>query len=238
VFNRNEKIRKDNIMIYLYGRCSAEENFNKGSSIETQMLRCRSYVTMKELEGSITEITEQVSGTVKFNKRPQGFELLQNLKKGDHIICSALDRFSRNTLDLLTLVEKFKKQKVKLSFLDIGGEVTGSDAVGSVFLKLLSVFSEFYAHQLSEKQKDCKSKMISQGKYTGGKKKFGYDLNDDGTYRVCEKEMSIIREMQFMRKEGIKLQDIADTLTNKHRKKFVVSWVHKLLNRELVNIDL
>ena len=196
------------------------------------MLRCRSYVTMKELEGSITEITEQVSGTVKFNKRPQGFELLQNLKKGDHIICSALDRFSRNTLDLLTLVEKFKKQKVKLSFLDIGGEVTGSDAVGSVFLKLLSVFSEFYAHQLSEKQKDCKSKMISQGKYTGGKKKFGYDLNDDGTYRVCEKEMSIIREMQFMRKEGIKLQDIADTLTNKHRKKFVVSWVHKLLNRE------
>ena len=227
-------------MIYLYGRCSAEENFNKGSSIETQMLRCRSYVTMKELEGSITEITEQVSGTVKFNKRPQGFELLQNLKKGDHIICSALDRFSRNTLDLLTLVEKFKKQKIKLSFLDIGGEVTGSDAVGSVFLKLLSVFSEFYAHQLSEKQKDCKSKMISQGKYTGGKKKFGYDLNDDGTYRVCEKEMSIIREMQFMRKEGIKLQDIANTLTNKHRKKFVVSWVHKLLNREGNNkiIDL
>ncbi len=224
-------------MIYLYGRCSAEENFNKGSSIETQMLRCRSYVTMKELEGSINEITEQVSGTVKFNKRPQGFELLQNLKKGDHIICSALDRFSRNTLDLLTLVEKFKKQKVKLSFLDIGGEVTGSDAVGSVFLKLLSVFSEFYAHQLSEKQKDCKSKMISQGKYTGGKKKFGYDLNDDGTYRVCEKEMSIIREMQFMRKEGIKLQTIADKLTNKHRKKFVVSWVHKLLNRELVYID-
>ena len=227
-------------MIYLYGRCSAEENFNKGSSIETQMLRCRSYVTMKELEGSITEITEQVSGTVKFNKRPQGFKLLQNLKKGDHIICSALDRFSRNTLDLLTLVEKFKKQKVKLSFLDIGGEVTGSDAVGSVFLKLLSVFSEFYAHQLSEKQKDCKSKMISQGKYTGGKKKFGYDLNDDGTYRVCEKEMSIIREMQFMRKEGIKLQTIADKLTNKHRKKFVVSWVHKLLNREDMNksIDL
>ena len=219
-------------MIYLYGRCSAEENFNKGSSIETQMLRCRSYVTMKELEGSITEITEQVSGTVKFNKRPQGFELLQNLKKGDHIICSALDRFSRNTLDLLTLVEKFKKQKIKLSFLDIGGEVTGSDAVGSVFLKLLSVFSEFYAHQLSEKQKDCKSKMISQGKYTGGKKKFGYDLNDDGTYRVCEKEMSIIREMQSMRKDGVKLQSIADTLTNKHRKKFMVSWVHKLLNRE------
>ena len=193
---------------------------------------------MKELEGSITEITEQVSGTVKFEKRVEGFKLLQNLKKGDHIICSALDRFSRNTLDLLTLVEKFKKQKVKLSFLDIGGEVTGSDAVGSVFLKLLSVFSEFYAQQLSEKQKDCKSKMISQGKYTGGKKRFGYDVNDDGTYRVCEKEMSVIKEMQFMRSEGIKFQDISDKLTNKHRKKFVVSFVHKILKREGEQIQL
>ena len=225
-------------MIYLYGRCSAEENFNKGSSIETQLLRCNSYITMKGLEGSITEITEQVSGTVKFEKRVEGFKLLQKLNKGDHIICSALDRFSRNTLDLLTLVEKFKKQKVKLSFLDIGGEVTGSDAVGSVFLKLLSVFAEFYAHQLSEKQKDCKAKMISQGKYTGGKKRFGYDVNDDGTYRICEKEMSVIKEMQFMRTEGIKLQDISDKLTNKHRKKFVVSFVHKILKREGEQIQL
>ena len=219
-------------MIYLYGRCSAEENFKKGSSIETQILRCRGYITAKELEGSITEITEQVSGTVKFEKRVEGFKLLQNLKKKDHIICSSLDRFSRNTLDLLTLVEKFKKQKVKLSFLDIGGEVTGSDAVGSVFLKLLSVFSEFYAHQLSEKQKDCKAKMISQGKYTGGKKKWGYDIQDDGTYKVCQKEMSVIREMQHMRSEGMKLQDIADKLTNKYRKKFMVSWVWTLLKRE------
>ena len=229
---------KGKTMIYLYGRCSAEENFNKGSSIETQLLRCNSYITMKSLEGSITEITEQVSGTVKFEKRVEGFKLLQKLNKGDHIICSALDRFSRNTLDLLTLVEKFKKQKVKLSFLDIGGEVTGTDAVGSVFLKLLSVFAEFYAHQLSEKQKDCKAKMISQGKYTGGKKRFGYDVNDDGTYRVCEKEMSVIKEMQFMRTEGIKLQDISDKLTNKHRKKFVVSFVHKILKREGEQIQL
>ena len=57
---------------------------------------------------------------------------------------------------------------------------------------------------------------------------------------TLQKEMSIIREMQFMRKEGIKLQDIANTLTNKHRKKFVVSWVHKLLNREEIDtvVDL
>ena len=33
------------------------------------------------------------------------------------------------------------------------GEVTGTDAMGSVFLKLLFVFTEFYAKQVSEKLK-------------------------------------------------------------------------------------
>jgi hypothetical protein len=32
-----------------------------------------------------------------------------------------------------------------LSFWEIGSEVTGTDAMGSVFFKLLSVFAEFYA---------------------------------------------------------------------------------------------
>ena len=219
-------------MIYLYGRCSAEENFNKGSSIETQMLRCRGYISMKSLDDSVTEIIEQISGTVKFEKRVEGFRLLQSLKKGDHIICSSLDRFSRNTLDLLTLVEKFKRQKVKLSFLDIGGEVTSQDAVGSVFLKLLSVFSEFYSQQLSEKQKDCKAKMISQGKFTGGKKRFGYDVLDNGQYIVCDKEMSVIREMQYMREQGQSYQSISDEITKSTRKKFPKSWIHRILQRE------
>ena len=44
--------------------------------------------------------------------------------------------------------------------------------------------------------------------------------------------------MQFMRTEGIKLQDISDKLTNKHRKKFVVSFVHKILKREGEQIQL
>ena len=56
--------------------------------------------------------------------------------------------------------EKFRKQKVSLHFVDVGGEVTGTDAMGSVFLKLLSVFAEFYAKQVSEKTKATKQRMV------------------------------------------------------------------------------
>ena len=44
-------------------------------------------------------------------KEEKAFELLRKLKTNDHIICSHLDRFCRNTLSLLQTIQKFKKRK-------------------------------------------------------------------------------------------------------------------------------
>ena len=98
-------------MIYIYGRCQAQEAYEKGSSIETQILKCKSYAITKDLIVDKV-ITEQVSGTIAFDKRVQGGEILNNLKSGDHIICSALDRLSRNHMDLLNLVEFCRKNQI------------------------------------------------------------------------------------------------------------------------------
>jgi|TARA_B110000483_G_C18004325_1_gene468553 site-specific DNA recombinase len=216
--------------VYFYGRCSADENFDKGSSVETQLSKCKSYANLKDLTID-KEVTESISGTVRFANRTMGLELMNTLKKGDHIICSALDRFSRNTLDLLQTIEKFKRLKVSLHFTEFG-EVTGSDAMGSVFVKLLSVFAEFYSKQCSEKQTATKQRLAKEGRFLGGKKMFGYDLDQNNYYIPCEKEQSVIRDMQLMRKQGNSYQKVADQITKTTRKKFPVSWVFKILNRE------
>ena len=216
--------------VYFYGRCSADENFDKGSSIDTQLSKCKSYANLKDLTID-KEVTESISGTLRFANRTMGLELMNTLKKGDHIICSALDRFSRNTLDLLQTIEKFKRLKVSLHFTEFG-EVTGSDAMGSVFVKLLSVFAEFYSKQCSEKQTATKQRLAKEGRFLGGKKMFGYDLDQNNYYIPCEKEQSVIRDMQLMRKQGNSYQKVADQITRTTRKKFPVSWVFKILNRE------
>jgi len=216
--------------VYFYGRCSADENFDKGSSVETQLSKCKSYANLKDLIID-KEVTESISGTVRFANRTMGLELMNTLKKGDHIICSTLDRFSRNTLDLLQTIEKFKRLKVSLHFTEFG-EVTGSDAMGSVFVKLLSVFAEFYSKQCSEKQTATKQRLAKEGRFLGGKKMFGYDLDQNNYYIPCEKEQSVIRDMQLMRKQGNSYQKVADQITRTTRKKFPVSWVFKILNRE------
>ena len=216
---------------YFYGRNSDLDSFDRGSSIETQKTKAESYANIKDLKIDVYMV-EQVSGTIPFERRTKGFELFQKLKRNDHLICSHLDRFGRNTLDLLQMVEKFKRKKISLHFVDIGGEVTGSDAMGSVFLKLLSVFAEFYAKQISEKSKATKQRMIKENRYTGGKKKFGYDLDENNYYVPCEKEQSLIRQMQTMRSAGESYKTISENLTKSTRKKFPISWVHKLVQRE------
>ena len=44
--------------------------------------------------------------------------------------------------------------------------------------------------------------MRKENRYCGGKKTFGYDLDDNGFYVPSEKEQEVIRKMQLMRKQG------------------------------------
>ena len=105
-----------------------------------------------------------------------------------------------------------------------------------MFFKLLSVFAEFYAKQVSEKSKATKQRMIKENKYTGGfRPKFGYDVDDNGYLVPCEKEQSIIRLMKLLRKKGKSYKQISEIVTKSTRKKFVQSWVLK--NQQPVGIQ-
>ena len=97
--------------VYVYTRYSTAEAFENGSSRETQIKKCRNYASIKDL--IVDEIIEeQCSGQIPFERREKAYELLRKLKTNDHIICSHLDRFCRNTLSLLQTIQKFKKKKI------------------------------------------------------------------------------------------------------------------------------
>ena len=218
--------------VYVYTRNSNVEAFEKGSSRETQIKKCGSYASIKDLV--IDEIVqEQCSGQLPFDRRDKAFELLKKLKTNDHIICSHLDRFCRNTLSLLQMIQKFKKKKIYLHFVDLNCEVTGSDAIGNVFLTMLSCFSQFTAEQTSQKIKSYKERMRTENKFSGGKMTFGYDKDENGFFVPIEKEQEVIREMLLMRKQGKSYRNISFEISKSTRKKFPLSWTHKIIQREL-----
>ena len=218
--------------VYVYTRNSNVEAFEKGSSRETQIKKCGSYASIKDLVVDEV-IEEQCSGQLPFDRRDKAFELLKKLKSNDHIICSHLDRFCRNTLSLLQMIQKFKKKKIYLHFVDLNCEVTGSDAIGNVFLTMLSCFSQFTAEQTSQKIKSYKERMRTENKFSGGKMTFGYDKDENGFFVPIEKEQEIIREMLLMRKQGKSYRNISSEISKSTRKKFPLSWTHKIIQREL-----
>ena len=221
--------------VYVYTRNSNVEAFEKGSSRETQIRKCTNYASIKDLV--IDEIIEeQSSGQLPFDRREKSFELLKKLKPNDHIICSHLDRFCRNTLSLLQMIQKFKNKKIFLHFVDLNCEVTGSDAIGNVFLTMLSCFSQFQAEQTSQKIKSYKERMKSENKFSGGKMTFGYDKDEHGFFVPIEKEQEIIREMLMMRKQGKSYRNISSQISKSTRKKFPLSWTHKIIQREQLGV--
>ena len=66
--------------VYFYGRNSDSESFERNSSIQTQLSKCKSYANIKDLTIDV-EITGQVSGTTCFERRIKGSELMNSLKR-------------------------------------------------------------------------------------------------------------------------------------------------------------
>ena len=215
-------------MIYGYLRKSSEEG--KTSSFDTQKFKINSYCNIHNLR--VNEWFEDVcSGGLLLYQREQGGLLTTKLKKGDTIICSALDRYSRSHYGLVNDVEKYRRLKIRLIFTDLG-DVISSDSLGSVFYQILSIMSEWYRKSLSEKQKIAKDKMIKQGKYTGGKIKKGYDLGENGQLVVCEKEQKEINLVKSLRAKGKKYKEIKSFMEKYTSRKWHFSFINKLLTRD------
>ena len=216
--------------VYFYGRNSDVEASEKGSSLSTQKSKAEAYAKLKDLV--ITEyFYDQISGTVPIERREQGFVLTKKLKSGDHLITTT-DRLGRNTINILSFVEKCKKSKIKVHLIDIGGDVCGGDMISTMFMRLLAVFNQFYADQLSEKQKATKQRMKSENRFLGGKARYGFDVNNEGRYVVCEKEMSVIRQMKLLKDQGHTYRSIAREVSKSTNKKFDSGWVFRILKRE------
>jgi DNA invertase Pin-like site-specific DNA recombinase len=113
--SRRKSLPSDCTTALGYCRVSTDEQVRDGVSLDVQRERIRAYAEAKGFALAAVLVDEGVSG--KRLERPGLRELLERCQRGNakHVIVWKLDRLTRRTRDLLTLIEEvFLAQQVEL----------------------------------------------------------------------------------------------------------------------------
>jgi DNA invertase Pin-like site-specific DNA recombinase len=215
--------------VYGYLRVSTLTQAKEGESLEAQRLQVTSYAVSKGLllpEENIF-VEAGVSGGSEFQERPEGSKLFQALSAGDMVVFPKLDRAFRNTRNALNVLHELKARGVSVHFIDLGGDVTGN-GVGAIVFTILSAFATFERERIAARIREVKQLKKAQGKFTGGRRAFGYDVID-GVKVPREDEQAVIAVMKQMRDAGAGYREIADWMAATQERKMTFMGVKRTL---------
>jgi DNA invertase Pin-like site-specific DNA recombinase len=182
---------------YGYVRVSTQRQADEGESLAVQQRQITGYATMIGASVPTFFVEEGVSGTKPLGERPAGAELLAKLQRGDVIVCAKLDRMFRSALDALTMVKAFKEKGVSLHLIDLGGDVAGN-GISKLFFTIISAVAEAERDRIVQRILDVKRDQKRQGKHLGGKRPFGYQIDEDGKLIKDEREQAAIGKAKAM----------------------------------------
>lgn len=134
-------------MIYGYCRVSSKGQIDNNSLEQQEKEILNRYENAKIY-------TEQFTG--KTANRPVFQEVLENLKEGDTLVCTKLDRFCRSTKDGLSTIEKLKSKKINIHILNMG-LIECNNPMGDLIVTCLLAFSQFERSMILERTQSGKA---------------------------------------------------------------------------------
>lgn len=203
------------LRVALYIRVSTEEQRREGFSLGAQEEILRAYCESKGFD--IYDLYSDGGYSGKNFERPQMQQLLRDLQqdKFDIVLAVAVDRISRNNLDVLKFVDEElhpRGKKLLISTCDIDS----STETGKMFISLLGTFAEYERRLIISRVNKGMDKRATEGKWNGGMM-LGYD-SVDGKLVVNEEEAEIVKEIFELQAIGKGYRAIANSLNRKGKK--------------------
>jgi putative DNA-invertase from lambdoid prophage Rac len=189
-------------MIFGYCRVSTTEQASAGTtSLEEQERVIRGYAMAKGVTAFDLQIFVDagVSGSIPLHLRLAGGEMIDQLKTGDIVVASKLDRIFRNSLDALKTYTSFKEKGIHLVLFDLGIEpVTGDSGMSKVIFQVMSAFADHERERIRERVLDGKRAKKAKGGHTGGEAPFGWKIvgsSREARLEPNEDEQKVIQEV-------------------------------------------
>jgi putative DNA-invertase from lambdoid prophage Rac len=206
--------------VYGYARVSTDRQADSGISLDEQERKLEARCTEHGWRLEHVYVDAGVSGSTPLAKRPEGAKLLAVLRPGDIMIAAKMDRCFRSAFDALATIEGFKRRKISLWLLDLGGDVSGN-GISELIMTVLAAVAQFERSLISERIKDAKRNLRRGNKHQGGKRPFGWQFgaaNGHGRARELipdESEQVAIADIVSMRGAGATLMEIRDTMRDR-----------------------
>lgn len=154
---------------------------------------------------------EKFTGTT--TDRPEFSQLLKQLKTGDTLIVTKLDRFARNTREALDIIQDLFKRDIKVNILNMG--IIDNTPTGQLIFTIFSAFAQFERDMIVTRTREGKEYAkrndpnFSEGRpqtYTDEQIRFAYELRQQGmTYKMIARKTGISeRTQQRQFKEQLK----------------------------------
>ena len=245
--------------IYGYIRVSTKEQVRSGVSLEVQQQQIAEFVKEK-YNRKVTRffIDDGVSGTRPILDRPGSRELTDVIDKNDIIVCTRLDRLSRSSADLLSIIPVLQDIGITLFFCEQFGEVPivypkpeGAKGLRSKFdmnemanqimLMVLSAVAEIEHSTIKDRFGDGKVDWASRGYFIGGSAPYGYSKSEEKhgnktRTRLVEipEEQEVLETIYALRDRGLGARRIAKQVSSLHACAIGMSYskVRRILERK------
>ncbi len=138
-----------------------------------------------------------VSGATKLAFRPAGEQLLADMKSGDTVVASKLDRMFRSAADALNMFDVFKERGVHLVLFDMGTESVLESAVAKLLVTILAAVADMERVRIKERTAEGRKAKKAKGGIIG-KVRFGYRKIGEGRTAVAEVNEDEVRAGALM----------------------------------------
>ncbi len=109
---------------------------------------------------------EGISGKVAASQRPAFSRMINQIRKGETLVVSKLDRLGRDAIDVLQTVRQLGEKGVKVVVLQLGNTDLTS-AAGKLLLSMLAAVAEMERDLLVERTQAGLARAKSEGKKLG-----------------------------------------------------------------------
>jgi len=195
-----------------YVRVSTDEQASAGYGLDAQEKAIKAFAESQGYE--LIEIVQDagISGATRPEERPGFCRIIQlaEEKAFSILLVWKFDRLARHLGYAVTTVNQL--QDMGIALRSVTEPIDTSSPMGQTIFAVLAGMAAQERLTIIQRTLAGKKEKASRGGFAGGPAPLGYARDKDGGLRVVAEEADTVRRIYTLRKQGLKLQEIADIL--------------------------